>query len=624
MIKNNFKEITHTIPLVGLKNISIYEPANKILEILVKSNEIKRQKLLLHLGALVHSFPGSRQVRWDYTVIMLYYTNLLNFVGAKSKIKLDKINFSSLITVLQSLILVWNIGHVPGTFSVEKGISKFLFKRNPNEPASLFNWPNRNIAEIQKIIKNANNFLLNQDYLGVSRVLAVLKMLKIDANNEWFLNWIYSVAAPFLLDYEESDSYKWNKINNAFRLIRHCAYLTLDYSISGINWGPDIPNLINQFLTYKEKKYIEKLVENISEILSPIERQIYQNIYHHPVARKEVALVSNKVFKYLDMQKNPNQIIDQWIELSDFSQLNIRNNLNFKNCNRVASFKLRSHFSFFTQNYSTLELELLKKKFQFPVIFEYRSWNSDVVLEPDEVIVDVITSKIVRPEDIGKLLSWLIYKFESFNIDYFDDFELYKKLELSPTYLELLIRAVELSFPNVQVRFQPWQLSKFGILKDYSFVSNRGGIWASNSLMNDPIIKHILRKRRKKISNELITSYWELQGISFLRDHLRKKWRRKNLRQKCLIITGSIRFFSDDRDIIEYDGGILTVSSRSGKLNWYGLESKSGNANPKNSLERRLSKLNIKYEIYSINNDYAYVKIPLSNIQSEIISSNTR
>ena len=31
---------------------------------------------------------------------------------------------------------------------------------------------------------------------------------------------------------------------------------------------------------------------------------------------------------------------------------------------------------------------------------------------------------------------------------------------------------------------------------------------------------------------------------------------------------------------IEFDGGLLKVSSRSGRLTWYGMESKSGNENP--------------------------------------------
>ena len=469
----------------------------------------------------------------------------------------------------------------------------------------------KNKDEVKNIISKADSLLVNQDYLGVSRVLAVLKLLKISKTNTWLLNWIFSVAAPFLLDYEDEDSYKWNKIENAFRLIRHCAYLTLDYSISGIEWGPDIPHFIYKFLSSKQSMYIEEIVENISEVLSPIERHIYNNIYHNPIARKEVALVSNQVYEFLNKNKNPYNHINNWLTYYYFSQLQLGKKLNFSDCNRVASFKLRSNFSFFTENYAALEIELKKKKFQLPVIFEYRSWNSDILLEPNEVIVDILTTKIVRPEDVGKLLSWLIYKFENFKLEYIDDFELFKKLELSSTYLELLTRAVELSFPNIHVRFQPWQLSKFGILSDFTSNLYQGGVWASNSLMNDPVTKHILRKRWHKLPQELKASYWELQGISFLRDILRKKWQYKNLRHKCLVFTGSIRFSTIDRDLIEYDGGILTVSSRSGKLVWYGMESKSGNKNPKQSLEKRLSKLDIKYEVFTINKDYAYAKVQL-------------
>ncbi len=74
---------------------------------------------------------------------------------------------------------------------------------------------------------------------------------------------------------------------------------------------------------------------------------------------------------------------------------------------------------------------------------------------------------------------------------------------------------------------------------------------------------------------------------------------------------------------MEFDGGLLQISSRYGNLTFYGLESKHGGENAAESLRRRLSELEISVQPISINRDHAYVELKLSKDAYIICSDET-
>jgi len=157
----------------------------------------------------------------------------------------------------------------------------------------------------------------------------------------------------------------------------------------------------------------------------------------------------------------------------------------------------------------------------------------------------------------------------------------------------------------------PWRLNDFGIFPNVKIPESRGAIWACSARLDDPLIRHIIYQRVKKVPSHLQDQYAELMGIRELRSWLRQKWTKKELRQKWLVLTGSVRFCKESRSLIEFDGGLIKLSTRSGRMTWYGLESKSGGQNPLTSLNRRLDLLGIKGNTYSISNKYAFLELPL-------------
>lgn len=608
------KTINHVIPHVGLSEVTLYPPADRIYALLFKNNEKKRLCALRHLGTSSHAFPGSRQMRWDYTVTMLYYSSLVRVIGSSNCFRLDGIEYSSLAATLQCAALVWNIGHLPGTFSVEKGVYRYLHSKNPTKPANLLLWPTSvaNNIDIDKIIKRANELLKRYDYLGLARVLAVLKLLKFCAKkDDWHKNWVSSFAAPFLLNYQDKGSQQWYKHSIAFPIIRHCAYLTVDYSISGMSWGPNIP-LFFKSIVNQPKNRINDIADVVSEVLSPFERQTYQNIYHNIIARKEAAIVADHVYKYLNKVENPKDKIEQWMSNSMYQKLGLGRIRSRSKHNVAASFKLRSHFHLMPDSIAKIEKELKSKGLDLPIAFKYRPWNSDALIEPDELLIDIVTSNKLDTCDVGKLLAWCVSNFENFKATKDDYLTILHKIDLERAYLGLINQALKLSFPGIEVRLQPWPLRDYGIFEEYLDSNAKGGIWAANSLINDSISTHIIRDRSARIPSRMKEIYTEMQGLSKLRQQLRRQWSKTHPRQKCLLVTASVKFTKPQRELIEYDGGLITVSSRGGNITWYGLESKSSGTNPKSRLKRKLEHLGIKkWEVFQINSKHAYVKMPI-------------
>lgn len=603
------KVIKHVIPQIGLKEILLYDPADKLYQTLKDEGEIERLDQLMHLGALSHALPGVRQARWDYTVAILYYVSKFNQVPRMtSKFNIKNINFSSTVAALQVLALTWNIGHLPGTFAIEKGIYRYLYKYHQHNPIIGLNWPGNNCSDLQD---KAKKFLEKRDYLAISRILAVIKLLKISLKpNEFIASLLESFVAPFLMEFTKSESRQWPKIRQAFKVARHLAYLTLDSPFTGLQWGPSIPQLLEHQISSGDVS-LENIDASISEILSPIERATYELVYHSDDARKEGSIVANQALLYLDRHANASAEIDRWLTCRTYDSLGLGQRLGIETIEQVVSIKLRSNYKFLTGSSVELEKSLRSKGFSHPIISEYKAWNSEVVLEPDELLIDVIHDSKPNSKDIGKFIIWFMTHFENFKERTLSESSLIRKVSLESSYIKILKRLVELLNLEVTAIFDPWPLQKFKVFERLASFEAEGKIWASSSKLDDPIIKNIVRDRTCMIPNELKDAYAELKGIHALRKYLRKRYAGKDFRQKWLVLTCSVKLRRDNNDLIEFDGGLVRISSRSGNITWYGLETKRGNENPLSSLNRRLDRLKIEGKRLRLNSQHAFLELPL-------------
>ena len=472
-------------------------------------------------------------------------------------------------------------------------------------------WPNDQDNRVQHVRKQANRFLREQDYQGIARVLAVIKLLSwLDGSDSEIDQLIFGFITPFLLSYENGDSKQWYKLRRAFTITRHLAYLTLDISLSGLEWCPSIPFLLRQEINRKGMD-LEGLSDRVAEVLSPVERLVYTSLYHREDARREAAVVANRVHTRLKESNGAPSLISTWMGKECIEDICLQHEPYPERAMIAGSIHFRTHFIGAEASAVEIESALRRKKFPFPLALNYRAWNSETLIEPDELLIDGIVSETVRADDVGRLLAWMIWQFETPNAAPDDTLELLRKADIEKAYVSLFKRAFELALPGKSLRIEPWPLASFGLFSESPPEGSRGCIWACAGKLQDQITKHIVRDRSSTIPPGLKDRYAELLGIRELRSYLQRKWRGKDLRQRCLLVTASVRLRDHERDLIEFDGGIAVISSRGGRITWYGLESKRGGGDPSHSLKDRLESIGLPADVHKLSPQYAFARITL-------------
>src|SRR5690606_7641803 len=412
---------------------------------------------------------------------------------------------------------------------------------------------------------------------------------------------------PMLLDYEPIRSVQWGKLRRAFKLVRHLAYLTLDAPITGLQWAPAIPALLQHVLLAADGR-LEDVDAAISEALSPLERATYAAIYHSSRARRETVRVAQQVDDRLEAAADPAGEVREWLKPWLFRDLGL-GRYRPPRVNAVVTLSFRSPFFGPGGRPSDIEDQLRAAGFTHPGVFEYSAWNSDAMIEPDEHVIDVQSRYPVRARDIGRVILWIMRHYDDLQADTSSILALWRKADLDLAYRACLARVVEIECPGIALHVQPWPINEFGIFGDFELLEGRGAVWASNGRLDSPIVRRLLRDRSRSIDPDLRPRFHELLGLRALRMRLRMRSAAHEPRQRWLVVAGGVEFWRDRRRLIEFDGALVRISARSGKITFFGLEAKRGRENPLRSLKRRVSPLGIEPAFWSVGPDYAVLEL---------------
>jgi hypothetical protein len=97
---------------------------------------------------------------------------------------LGGVSFSSSLAAFQTIALAWNIGHLPGTFGVEKGVHRFLMNRSRNNPTEFLQVAHRTDPKVVQFLRGADVVLAEEGFPWLCRILSVIKLLSLGQNVE--------------------------------------------------------------------------------------------------------------------------------------------------------------------------------------------------------------------------------------------------------------------------------------------------------------------------------------------------------------------------------------------------------------------------------------------------------
>lgn len=620
--------ISYSVPHIGPVDIPLYSPADEVYSLLNSAGEIARLEHLNHIGALSYVFPGISHTRWDYTVSMLYVVTRLRKLVTSSEFSLGEATFSSMAAALQCLALLSNIGHLPGTYCVEKGVARFLLGRSRASPSNcLFeDTLGADLSKIDQVVDGANGYLRENDYLALNRLCAIVKLATNFRGKVQVPEWLTKdFFTPFIIRSLRSDDPRWSELDEFFDASRRLAYLnrdsTLIHSPVTVGLSPLISNLVDP------KGLTKEALLQSREITSAYEHILYEKFYYAPQARKAIAVVATSVLDFLRGQADAESKIADW--MYDHVMDNVIDPQVIRHtivdAIRVGAVSLRTFFCSLSGTESEIESrleQLLRLSQQHDAqpavaVCKYVPSDSPYVFEPDQFHLDALVLKNAQASHVGRLLKWIADDLEDRHDDPADFYAWYVKPEVGRIHENLFSQLIEIAWPEFHAKIRSWPLSRLGKFKMRDGERDDIPIWHASSDLNDKFTKHIVRDI-SDVPPALTSIRDELRGLAQLRTQLRRPWRnnRARPRKSHFLITASIRLSKDTTGEPmerEFDGGILQISSRTGSARLYLLETK-GAQTPiaaENALKKKLEALKIGGSVARLRSRSAYATLAL-------------
>ena len=218
-------ELKYNISQLGLISAYLFDNAEKCYEFLEDKKYIEKLEDMNQLGVIPNTNIKTSHKRMEYIVLQIFILNLFNgrSLNIDSKNKKEKYNLGlsnndkigkytvSGMDLISIWILLFNSGHLIGTFASEKGLLKSIKKNK-----KLFNLFKSNMPEefkdLFKILIESNKLYDLHKFLIVFSLTVHYKQSRKQKNKE-FIKFLINCCKKYFLDNDDRTS----KLRNIFK-----------------------------------------------------------------------------------------------------------------------------------------------------------------------------------------------------------------------------------------------------------------------------------------------------------------------------------------------------------------------------------------------------------------------
>lgn len=249
---------------MGKLKIELYGIAEKFYEILEKYGYIDKLKSNAQLGVIQCVCEGSHHTRWEYVVTQLYLINCLQSKGpnnlglANNSPKIGNAKVSG-TEILQVWVLLFNVGHMIGTFASEKG---FLMHCKENKDAMRLFLNGINDTEVRAF---ARKVIVDEKLFSTHMAIAFFILARIRGGYFEAISSCEEIGKAHIIMPEKGVE-RLRKLKMISAKIRALAILYLDSNYGYVPLTFDLNQIIFDF----EKHSEEIFIRNDSEILRSI------------------------------------------------------------------------------------------------------------------------------------------------------------------------------------------------------------------------------------------------------------------------------------------------------------------------------------------------------------------
>jgi len=607
MTKSEIRTIKYHFTDIGSITYDLYNISTTIYNYLEDNKIDERLKNISQLGVISRVYQCANHSRWDYINLQLFILHRMRsneIINTTDVVKINE-NQCSKIELLQSWILLSNIGHMYGTFSSEMAILE-LCKSNKKIKNCILRGLPKNNENIKKY------FIDNLEENQIFKIFNVLTYYQLERNKKNYNEYI--PVFENLLDYYHFDSNYPKKtkekieiLKKYYKIIRQLAYIYLDTQYSIIPIKIQMSTILFNINQYFSNKSI--INENsFKNTLDSLDEYLEKNIYHSPESLNEFAINTKGLINYTNSDPNFKDIINhkKIIELLEKEHENkikkyySNDMINFRIDNRIMKSLIKKNRNTLTSSFE----KRYNNKTSLLFIIESPAHR-------DSIMNISFSNKIrfnKKIEIIRFILDNLFNYFDKFPVRYnrYRDkyYSMYNNLKKVLKYTLKIIIKDNIDIKLVENSINSYSDNHFYLnhyKMDYEFIVSKGAKNASK----------LLDKKTKAIDISKLEDKSRYYELCCMRDALSEI----KFRNRFYVSLNNIIIGKNNRNLCELDG--IAFGFKNKKICLLIVESKKtksgGSTKAKKDLREKLKKMNLSYKTDEINkiNYGAYVYIEL-------------
>ena len=299
-------ELKYNISQLGIISADLFDNAKKCYNFLHDKKYVAKIEEMNQLGVLQNTPLRTVHKRMEYVVLQIYLVNLLlgrdielnQYRGKKKKFNLGLSNKETLNSFKISgadLIIIWillfNSGHLMGTFAAEKGLLKCIAMNNLLYEKFENNMPDNIKNDFRECINRGDVYNLHKFLIIFT--LTIHHKQSRSPKSKKFINFLIEICQIYF----SSENEKHLKFKRYFNKIRQISYLFLDSQYSEFPLNFKITPLLLNLDDYldeilDENSYFNKALDSLDGLLS-------HNVYYSKESISEFNYYVTKFENYL-------------------------------------------------------------------------------------------------------------------------------------------------------------------------------------------------------------------------------------------------------------------------------------------------------------------------------------
>lgn len=305
---------SYNLPGYGLVKPHFFDYTREILDFLEAYGHLERLKKTDQLGALRKVYPGAHHTRYEYVIAQLALITELCYLkgpqdeGFQLSSNIDDFGELDYLEkapskgeVLQILVVLSNIGHLPSTFAGERAFLHYLDTNPGAKRAFRRGLPSMDRTEFDRVLKSFDIYSLNYFI-----ALFLLNRYRRKKNGKQIVSLCQNILRAYIKR-EKNGNGRMRHAWELYRSVRRLAYLALDSLYTPVPFSLDLSSIFLSLDHYQKEVFARQ--SNFQDALSRLEGVMRDSVYLSSKALLQMATTSEKTYQKLVQEETEGKIL---------------------------------------------------------------------------------------------------------------------------------------------------------------------------------------------------------------------------------------------------------------------------------------------------------------------------